>query len=45
MNSQYVKQVPQVQKSISAEAEKQTRQKQEHDLENYREQQKGRVPN
>lgn len=45
INSQYVKQIPQVQKSISIEAEKQAREKQENDLKKYQEQNNGRVPN
>lgn len=45
MNSQYVKQIPQVPKSFSAEAEKQTLEKQRKDLKKYQAKQKGRVPN
>jgi len=45
INSQYVKQIPQVQKSISVEAEKQAREKQKSDFKKYQEQKNGRVPN
>ncbi len=44
INSQYAKNIPKVRKTISIEAVEQVREKKEKDLKNYKEKQKGRVP-
>jgi len=45
INSQYVKNIPKVSKSISTEALEQAQEKQEKRLKNYHEKTKGRTPN
>jgi hypothetical protein len=44
INSQYVKTIPKVRKTMSAEVVEQVREKKDKDLQAYHERQKGRVP-
>ncbi|CAF2641420.1 unnamed protein product [Rotaria sp. Silwood2] len=45
INSQYVKTIPKVRKTVGEEAVEQTREKREKEMKAYQEKQKGRVPN